>query len=217
MGTVTIAATYGAGGSVVAPAVAKRLGLPFIERAIPVALAEKMGAPLAAALADDQERRSAVGRVLDTVLMTGGLFVGVPAAPEALGADADIARTEAALQRVADEGGAVILGRAGVFVLRGHPNVLHVRLDGKVEARRLAAMIREGIDQTTATRLQQETDRARKAYVTHFHPRAGNWEDARHYHLVIDSTAISLEACTELIVRAARDMFGETKRSAGKR
>src|SRR5258705_1386802 len=32
MFTVTVAATYGAGGSVIAPAVAKRLGLPFIDR-----------------------------------------------------------------------------------------------------------------------------------------------------------------------------------------
>jgi hypothetical protein len=35
MGTVTIAATYGSGGSAIGPAVAERLGLPFVERAIP--------------------------------------------------------------------------------------------------------------------------------------------------------------------------------------
>jgi hypothetical protein len=35
MSTVTIAATHGYGGSVIGPAVAERLGLPFVERAIP--------------------------------------------------------------------------------------------------------------------------------------------------------------------------------------
>ena len=61
MATVTVAATYGAGGSVIAPAVAKRLGLPFIDRAIPVAVAEEIHEPLEA-LCDDldpNERGSA--------------------------------------------------------------------------------------------------------------------------------------------------------------
>jgi hypothetical protein len=55
MGTVTIAATYGSGGSVIGPAVAERLGLPFVDRAIPSSLVEKIHEPLAAALADDTE------------------------------------------------------------------------------------------------------------------------------------------------------------------
>jgi Cytidylate kinase-like family len=62
MGTITIAATYGAGGSVIGPAVAKRLGLPFVDRAIPSSVVEKLHEPLAAALADDSAARSEVGR-----------------------------------------------------------------------------------------------------------------------------------------------------------
>lgn len=208
LGTITIAATYGAGGSVVAPAVAERMGLPFIERAVPVHVAQKIDAPLEAALADDENHPGPVSRLLDSVLATSGLFVGVPPAPEELGVLPEIARTEHLIRSLADKGGAVILGRAGVFVLKGHPGVLHVRLDGEVEARRHAAMAHSNVDYPTACRLQQQTDRARKAYIEHFYPRAGAWEDARNYHLVLDSTAISLDVCAEVIVRAAKDMFG---------
>jgi hypothetical protein len=35
MGTVTIAATYGSRGSAIGLAVPERLGLPFVDRAIP--------------------------------------------------------------------------------------------------------------------------------------------------------------------------------------
>ena len=140
MGTVTIAATYGAGGSIIGPAVAKRLKLPFVDRAIPVGLAEKIHEPLVAALTDDSESGSAVGRLLNSALSFSGLFVGVPVAVEELGVVPDVAHTELAIRRLADGGGAVILGRAGVFVLQGRPHVLHVRLDGDVEARRRAAM-----------------------------------------------------------------------------
>jgi shikimate kinase len=68
MGSVTIAATFGAGGSVIGPAVAKRLGLPFVDRAIPASLVEKIRQPLEEALADDTEGGTAVGRVLNSAL-----------------------------------------------------------------------------------------------------------------------------------------------------
>ena len=207
MGTVTIAATYGAGGSMIGPAVAKRLKLPFVDRAIPVGLAEKIHEPLVAALTDDSESGSAVGRLLNSALSFSGLFVGVPVAVEELGVVPDVAHTELAIRRLADGGGAVILGRAGVFVLQGRPHVLHVRLDGDVEARRRAAMAHEGLDYKTAARKQQETDQARRAYIAQFYPRSGAWEDASHYHLVLDSTAISIDVCVEIITRAAQDLL----------
>jgi cytidylate kinase len=68
-------------------------------------------------------------------------------------------------------------------------------------------MRHEGIDYETACKQQQRTDQARRAYVQHFYPRAGAWEDPRHYHLVLDSTAFSLETCVDLIVKAAEDFF----------
>lgn len=209
MGTVTIAATYGAGGSVIAPAVAKRLGLQFIDRAIPVKTAQEIHEPLNEALADDTDRTPQVQRLLDRVLATSGLFVGVTASPEQRGALPEIARTEETLRRIADTTGAVILGRAGVFALKGVPGVLHVRLDGRVDARRHAAASRYGIDAAAAARMQEQTDRARLAYVQHFYPRAGAWHDPQHYHVVLDSASLSHDACIDIIVRAAQDLFAK--------
>jgi len=215
MGTVTIAATYGAGGSVIAPAVARRLDVPFIDRAIPVSLAEEIHEPLEAALADDADHTSRVARLLDRVLATSGLFVGVTASPEQRGALPEIARTEETLRRLCDSTGAVILGRAAVFALKGVPGVLHVRLDGDVEARRRAAAARYGIDMAAAARAQQHTDRARLAYVQHFYPRAGSWNDARHYHVTLDSTTLSHDLCIEIIVESAEELFRRSASSTG--
>lgn len=212
-GTVTIAATYGAGGSVIAPAVAERLGLPFIERAIPVDVAKKIDASLDDELADDAEQSSRVDRVLKRILASSGLFVGVPPTPEELGVLPDIEKTEGILRRVADTTGGVILGRAGVFVLKNRPGVLHVRLDGEVEARCHQAAARRGIEYAAALKEQRMTDRARLAYIEHFYPRAG-WNDPRHYHVVLNSTAMSLDTCTEIIVLAARDVFAASGREA---
>jgi cytidylate kinase len=216
MGTVTIAATYGAGGSVVGPAVAERLGLPLVDRAIPVAVAHELAASLGDALAEDEHRQPGlVARVLLRAMDLSGLLVNVPVPPAELGADDRVGLTEEALRRTANRGGAVILGRAGVFVLRGRPGVLHVRLDGPAAARHRQAMAHEGLDADTCAGLQRETDRARRAYIERFYP-GERWDDPRHYHLVIDSTAIALDACTELIVRAASDLFARAPDPEGR-
>lgn len=209
MGTVTIAATYGAGGSVIGPAVATRLGLPFVDRAIPSSVVKKIHEPLTTVLTDDSIRRNDVGRLLNSVLSCTGLFAGVPLSDEHRGIAHDVAETEVAMRKLADAEGAVILGRAGVFVLKDRTDVFHVRLDGALEARLRAAMEHEHLDHDAAARNQHEIDHARRAYIAHFYPRCA-WADPRHYHMVLDSTAISSDACVGIIARAARDFFAKT-------
>jgi hypothetical protein len=58
------------------------------------------------------------------------------------------------------------------------------------------------VDRATAERHLEQTDRARQAYVHHFY--RCDARDPVHYHLVIDSTAIPLDACVDLIVLAAQ-------------
>jgi len=215
MGTITIAATYGAGGSIIGPAVAERLSLPFVDRAIPIAIVKQIHEPLVAALADESIADGRVRRVFNSVLSSAGLFAGVPFGSEHLGIAPEVAHTEVAIRKVADTGGAVILGRAAVFVLNERTDVFHVRLDGDVEARRRAAMEFEHIDYKAAAKMQQDADQARRAYIAHFYPRCGNWDDPRHYHMVLDSTAISHGACVDLIVRGAQDLFSRLE--SGKR
>jgi len=210
MGSVTIAATYGAGGSVVAPAVAEKLGLPLIDRAIPVPLATKLAENLRGALAHDERRPSnVVTRVLSRAIDLSGLHVNVPMPHEGLGADHAVAATEEALRQAADHGGAVVLGRAGVFVLAGRPDTLHVRLDGPASARLKQAARHEGISEVLAATQQRDTDQARAAYIRHFYP-GERWADPANYHLWIDSTVVSLDTCVDLIVSAASELFART-------
>ena len=97
--------------------------------------------------------------------------------------------------------GEVVLGRGGALVLRDRPGALHVRLDGPQEGRIEQAMRLGGLERADADRMRRESDRAREAYVRHFY--SADARDPALYHLVIDSTAISLETVVELIVTAA--------------
>jgi cytidylate kinase len=113
--------------------------------------------------------------------------------------------TKAALEEVADTTGAVILGRAGMAVLGGRPDVLCVRLDGPVEAR-IAQVVALGVDEATARQGQREVDRARDAYARVFFDV--RQDDPRLYHVILDSTVLSADACVDIVIRAAHDRLG---------
>ncbi|HEX2074803.1 MAG TPA: cytidylate kinase-like family protein [Geodermatophilus sp.] len=202
MGVVTISASYGAGGAEVAPAVAERLGLPFHDRAIPARVAGRLGVTLAEAEENDEKIARGLWRLVASLGTmpdpVGGVLPTSPQPDER----AYRQQTERVLLEIAEGGGGVVLGRGAALVLRDRPDALHVRLDGPRERRLESAAARSGRPREECRRELEANDAAREAYVRHFYrcdPSA-----ARHYHLVIDSTALPLEAVVDLVVTAAR-------------
>ena len=204
MGVVTISATYGAGGGLVGPAVAEQLGVAFVDRAIPVAVAGDLGIPVDDALSRDERVKGWLSRMLAA---TAPLSVEYMIEPDhdrsVLLSDAEVLRcTEGAIRKAVCTDGGVILGRAAAIVLDGHPGCLHVRLDGDPGRRVAQAVALTGISEREARIALQRNDKARVAYVRHYY--GADPASPRHYHLVLDSTRVPLAACTEIIVAAAR-------------
>lgn len=209
MSLVTVSATYGAGGSEVGPALAQRLGVPFVDRVIPSEVAARLAVRAPAAFAHDEVSGGVMARVLTRLAPIGQAF-GAEAPVADPVTDRDFREmTERVVFERADSGHAVILGRAAAVVLRDDPRALHVRLDGPREARLLQAMRVQGIGRPAAERRMRETDRARHAYVHHFHH--ADARDPALYHLLINSTVIELPRCVEIIALAAE---GRTTQAA---
>jgi len=206
MPLVTLSAPYGAGGSQVGPLVAERLGVPFLDRAVPARVAERLAVPLESALERDQSIGSWLARSGIWLGHVGSVLAVAPPPADAADEDRFRRETEAVLREHAAGAGAVVLGRAGALVLRDTPGALHVRLRGPVEARVRQAMRLEGVDEATARRRLDQVDRAREAYVRHFY--RADPADGAHYHLMLDSTALPLPACAALIVDAVRAREG---------
>ncbi len=189
---------------------AEQLGLPFLDRAIPVAVAKALAVPMADVVAHDERRTPSLGRMLASLARAAAApdtaFGSAPTAARAsLGDQPEQAfrdQTECVIHQISDTTGGVILGRAAAIVLHDQKSALHVRLDGPVEARIQRAIGFEGIREAEARKILAETDRAREGYVKHFYKCDAR--DARHYHLVLDSTTFEVDACAELIVAAAR-------------
>jgi cytidylate kinase len=202
MPVVTISASYGAGGSQIGPQLAQRLGVPFIDRAIPTAVAERLAVPLSEALAHDESVRSVLERLLVRFAPAAQVFSGATPPPEILDEHSYLSVTEEVIrERAAASGGAVVLGRAAAVVLADVPAALHVRLDGPPQRRLEQARRLETVDRETAERRMRATDRAREAYVRQFYDLDAR--DPSLYHLMLDSTALGLDTCVDLIALAS--------------
>jgi cytidylate kinase len=202
MTLVALSASYGAGGSVVGPALAERLGVPFLDRAIPLAVAERLDVSYEEVEAhEDQLSSGWLERVLRGFV---GADTGGPAPlPAETVSPEDFRRaTEQVLLEQARSGQGVILGRGAVALLRSNGAALRVRLDGPVDARvRQAMQLDPGLDRERAEETLRQFDRTHAAYLQQLY--GVDIHACGLYHLVLDSTAIELEACVELIVQAA--------------
>jgi hypothetical protein len=204
MGVVTLSASYGAGGPEVAPAVAERLGLPFHDRVIPVQVAGRLGVPVEEAEANDETVVTGLWRMVASLGTMPDAVGGVLPSSTLPDARAFREQTERVLTEIAAPGGpgGVVLGRAAALVLGERPDVLNVRLGGRRERRLAAAVARYAKPAEELRREMDANDRAREAYVRHFYRTDAS--SPKHYHLVVDSTALSLDTVVELVVVAAR-------------
>jgi len=205
---ITVSATYGSGGSVVAPALAQRLGLPFLQRVTTtegeVALA---AAPCHERLVAEEAKTTPVHRLLAS--FTHSMPVGPTQSPLSVHhLDEDLrCSAEDGIHGLVADGGGVILGRAAAVVL-GRDGGFHVRLDGPPARRIIQGATVEGISHEQASARMQAADKARAAYVRRLY--RVDPADASLYHMVIDSTAIPLDTVIELILTAARSHRGES-------
>ena len=196
---VTVSASYGAGGSVVAPALADRLGVPFLQRATTSAGGIGAAETCAEPLTPDEAHLTPAHWLIAS--LTSAMPTGpTQSPPPSSHQEKNLRRhCEEGIRRLADADAGVILGRGAAVVL-GKDRGFHVRLDGPPGPRAVQGAALEHISEAEARRHLGEADRARDAYVRRLYRT--DPADARHYHLIIDSTALPLDTVTEIILRA---------------
>jgi cytidylate kinase len=199
---VTISASYGAAGSLVAPALAERLGLAFVDRLLSAdaSVAAHRSAGPGEGLTEEDAEISPGSRLLTYLARAASVGTLITPAPAV---DPELDLREHADQALADiraGSGAVVLGRAGAIALADRPEAFHVRLDGPVARRVAAAAAIEGIDEAEAAHRQVRTDRARELWVKRLYH--ADPCDPRWYHLWLDTTVLGADATVEVILAA---------------
>jgi cytidylate kinase len=116
-------------------------------------------------------------------------------------------------------GNMVIVGRGGQMILRDHPDVLHVRVEARLEERILrvrgdaefaSRRYSDSVDARRAAQaLIEANDDASADYLKHFYDV--DWSDPLLYHLVINTSKLALDQAARLIVEAARQLEGRAE------
>jgi cytidylate kinase len=204
---VTVSATYGTGGSVIAPRLAAELGLPFVDRLLSADMSQHAAHRERSeeGLCEGEQETTPAGRFLSYFARAAS--VGVVMTPDTVVEDDETIRqrTQEGVRDLAAGAPAVVLGRAGAVLLGSRPRAYHVRLDGPVERRVAWAATHENLGVEAARRRQSETDRARTLFVKRLF--RADPADARLYHLVLDSTVLGVDGALGVLVSAARAFF----------
>ena len=201
MTLVTLAASYGAGGSRIAPDVAERLGVPLLDRARPVLADRARRAARRAGRRGDVRPAAAVDRRRPRALLghPGGYH------PRRLLPDDDERRAteQAVRERAADAGEGVILGRAATVLLRDDPRVA-ARPPGRAGRARACAAPRSWRGSTRRRHAGGWSSPTAPATRTSTRSTASTPALPGLYALIVDATAMSLVDCAELVAHAAR-------------
>jgi cytidylate kinase-like protein len=200
MTVVAISAAYGARGSLIGPELARRLGVPFVDRALTHKVAGALEVSVEEAHQHWEPRsQSFLERILSSFHgVDAGAPVGPP--PETNSAEDFRRAAEAAVLEQAATGEGVILGRGSVAALREHAHVLRVRLTGPADRRLAIAMELSGLPKQEASAAMRRLDRYHADYLREFYDV--DIDDPALYHLAIDATALDVEPCVALIVTA---------------
>ncbi|MCH7655964.1 MAG: cytidylate kinase-like family protein [Chloroflexi bacterium] len=233
MPVVTITGLIGSGTAEIGPAVARSLGVDYVDRMILAQAAKKIGTTVAA-VAERTERSPSLGdrvagfmrNVLERSAMAGGgadpYFGGgldallvreyrdLPLEGEISDdslSDAHLAEvTRAVINELAASGAIVIAGRGANVILADQPGVLHIGLVSALEKRIERIVEREKLDRTAAERFVAENDKARNAYFKRFFQVKPN--DPSHYHVMVNTDWLEIDETAELIVLAASKLTG---------
>ena len=179
---ITIAREHGSSGKQIGKLVAERLGIPFYYKEMTALAARESGL--------DTEFISDINQNSPDKLYD--LYLSTNVVQQAVSAQYKI------IQKIADEGSCVIVGRAADYVLRNHENVLRLFIYAPEEykIKRVMEVYRDTYED--AKKNIQRSDHARAAYYKNI---SGNeWGDRHFYDLLIDSS-MGVEQTAEYILK----------------
>ena len=200
---VALSRQVGAGGAYVGQALSRQLGIRYVDREILQEAALILGR-------DDRELESLEERVtslwdrMAAVLSWGAPEAAYVPPPLPTLYEEDLFAVESGIIReIAAREDAVFVGRAATWVLREFPGVISVFLHASEDAR-VDRVMRdyELTDTAAAFELLRRSDQQRSRFIQSV--TGGSWFSLAHYHLAIDTGAVSLDETVELISRLVR-------------
>ena len=188
--TITISRQYGSGGRAIAQQLSKDLNLPWYDHEIISKAARESDIGAWEFSAAENMQLSDYLYALSDISPSSG--------QEQLTYGEKIFQAQSrALEKLADRGPAIFLGRCGNYVLQDRPNCVHLFICGSPEVRARRAVEVYGLRERDAAREIRRMDKLRSAY---YAANTGlHWGYGGDYDLIINTDKIGVEGAVRLI------------------
>jgi cytidylate kinase len=204
-GVVCISSEDGAAAEEASQLIAGTLGFRLINEDIVARAAVEAGVN-PAVVADVEQRRSVLTRLLESMGPAAMASAGIAMLPEDFGyerpAEGELRMLiRSAIEEFATAGEAVIVAHAASLALAEREDVLRVLITASQKTRESRIATSLEISESEAARLLKRSDAGRADYVKRFYGIGA--ELPTHYDLVINTDRLTADDAARLIVRAA--------------
>lgn len=194
---VTIERQYASGGNEIGIEAAARLGFKLYDRNILMEAAKNLKIP---AIHIENLEETSSGSFLFNLSKTPlGGNIGEKDLPLA---DKLFLEEKKIIEKLAEEGNCVIVGRAAGYILRDYENCLRVFIHADKEKRIKRAVEREGIKESEAESALKKNDRRRSGFYNSV--TKWEWGNPNFFELCLDSGKLGLELCAALLAEAVK-------------
>ena len=197
---ITIEREYGSGGADIARLLAERLGWTLWDQRLTDEIARLAQCDRAAVSQREERMDPLYYRLLKSFLR--GSFEGSQNVRrfKVLDTDVIVGLTKRIVERAAQEGNCVIVGRGAAFFLANRPDVFNVFIYAPHE-HKLQRLIKSGMHRRKASSLVETVDDERADFIRKYFGK--EWPCRRLYHLMINS-----RAGDEVVVRTILNAIG---------
>jgi len=203
---ITIEREYGCGAGAIAAQLANHLGWKLWDHLLTEEIARVANVDPSAVMRCDERMDSRLHRLAKS-FWRGSYERCSALGQQVFDTDRMMSLMQGIMNRIGQEGKAVVVGRGAPFFLRENPDAFHVFLYAP-RAEKIRRLLKEGNTQAEAEDLVDSVDRERVAYVKHYFD--ADWPTRSLYHVMVN-TAVGDEAVIQAILNTMRIVTGSPK------
>ena len=190
---ITISRQFGSGGRTIGREVADKLGIPFYDKELVDQIALESG--FAPQFVEEHGEHSPGNSIFSYAFSNHavpGMMNGLSTADFLWNIQCSV------ILQLAEKGPCVIVGRNADYILKDHPEALHVYVFADVPYRAERIVRRYGESEKTPEQRLAEKDKRRRVNYHHYTGRT--WGQAQNYDICLDTGVLGLEQCADIVV-----------------
>ena len=187
---ITIGREFGSGGRTIGREVAKKLGIPCYDQELIVKMAEESG--FTREYVEKESENASLGSWAASALGMDGTYTAPTNQDRLWAVQSRIIR------EIAEKESCVIVGRCADVILEDKADLLRVFIHADFEARAKRIVEKYGETEVPTEKRLRDKDKRRALYYQFYTDR--KWGDIENYDIILNSSALGLERCVDIIV-----------------